>query len=86
MPKVTIINHGPQDIEVTYDAMEDVPGSPAVPELKQDGKVIQSAKPATPAARRTVTHASVITSAQQRSFETAVTGKLAVREAPKAAR
>lgn len=87
MPKVTIVNHGPQDIEVTYDVMTDfepvapTPGVPASP-----GKPGVAATPGVPGGRRSVTHAFLITSAQQYSFETAVTGKMVVREAPKPAK
>src|SRR5687767_15151718 len=70
MPKITIVNHGPEDVEVSYDTMEDIAATPPKPEIKHDGKVIQPASPGTPAARTNVTHASVITSAQQRSFNT----------------
>jgi hypothetical protein len=86
MPKITVVNHGPEDVEVSWDQMEDVPAAPAKPELKQDGKVIQQATPSTPGGRKAVTHASVITSAQQRTFDTAITGAMKVRVAPKAAK
>lgn len=86
MPKVTIVNHGPEDIEVSWDQMEDVLAVPAKAELKQDGKVVQAAAPAVPASRRSVTRTCMIANAQQRQHDTAITGVLRVREAPKASK
>lgn len=82
MHKITIINHGNLDVEVAWDTMEDLPGKPAVPEVKdQTGKVVTPAVPATAPSRSPVHRAVNIAQAQQHIVDLAVTGKLTIREA-----